>query len=146
MSGNRFKHATKGTLPLDPRTRDVICRRATAPGGEAEFNISQTVISHSPTGMEWGYCGSGPADFAMNILNLFVPPRSDGLAPVKCWAGECSATAWTLHHYFKDKFIAPLPSKGGTIYGGDVLDFLARHATEVRCQGCLARPCCCPND
>jgi len=30
-------------------------------------------IYHSPTGMEWGYCGSGPADAARSILLMLLP-------------------------------------------------------------------------
>lgn len=47
-------------------------------------------VYHSPDGFEWGYGGSGPADLALNILRMFVPPPE----------------AWRLHHEFKFGVIA----------------------------------------
>lgn len=43
--------------------------------------ILDNVGTHSPTGFEWGYGGSGPADLAESILHLcvgigFLPPRA----------------------------------------------------------------------
>ena len=29
---------------------------------------SQKLVNHSPTGFEWGYCGSGPAQLSLAIL------------------------------------------------------------------------------
>ena len=45
---------------------DVICRREA--GRTIVEGISQEWVWHSPTGFEWGYGGSGPADLALNIL------------------------------------------------------------------------------
>lgn len=33
------------------------------------------VVRHSPSGMEWGYAGSGPADAALSILHAIYPPE-----------------------------------------------------------------------
>ncbi len=35
-------------------------------------NIRRTVYRHSPTGFNFGYGGSGPADAALNILRMFT--------------------------------------------------------------------------
>jgi len=75
---------------------DVICRR-TEDG--ACTNIPQLEVLHSPTGFEWGYGGSGPADLALNILLLFTNRK----------------TAYVLHQKFKSEFISPMPRKGGEI-------------------------------
>lgn len=40
-----------------------------------EAPMRQVLVRHSPTGMEFGYQGSGPADFALNILALVVSPK-----------------------------------------------------------------------
>lgn len=70
------------------------------PDGDAVFNFQWRIAYHSPTGMNFGYGGSGPADAALNILVHFV----DGY------------TADILHQEFKWKFIAPLDQeKGGKI-------------------------------
>lgn len=34
--------------------------------------ILKHVVRHSPTGFEWGYGGSGPADLALSILSDFA--------------------------------------------------------------------------
>ncbi len=45
---------------------DVICRREA--GYAVVEGIGQEWVWHSPSGFEWGYGGSGPADLALNIL------------------------------------------------------------------------------
>jgi hypothetical protein len=59
-------------LPFDPATGDIVCRRD--PDGTKHFNVPRRHVHHSPTGWEWGYGGSGPSDFALNVLALFVGP------------------------------------------------------------------------
>lgn len=54
--------------------------------------LEQVWVVHSPSGMEFGYPGSGPADLALNILRQFVEPPE----------------AWALHQDMKREFIAPL--------------------------------------
>lgn len=65
----------------------------------ALVDIPQRWVVHSPTGFEWGYGGSGPADLALNVLGLFVPPPE----------------AWRLHQRFKWAVIARIPREGGVI-------------------------------
>lgn len=79
------------------------------PSGAA-FSFPQLIVLHSPTGMEFGYGGSGPADAALNVLIHFVN-------------GE---TAWALHQKFKDDFIARLPREGGIITAEEVRAWLIR--------------------
>ena len=38
------------------------------------------LYSHSPTGFEWGYGGSGPAQLALAILAHHLPNANDALA------------------------------------------------------------------
>lgn len=47
--------------------------------------LPHTLVNHSPTGLEFGYGGSGPADTALNILALLMSPHD----------------AWYLHQQFK---------------------------------------------
>jgi hypothetical protein len=90
-------------------------------------SIRPEVVQHSPTGFEWGYNGSGPADFALNVLHQFLPPGCDGLEPVPLWKGECSASAWVLHQGFKREVIAQLPEEGGTITREEIERWLDAH-------------------
>jgi hypothetical protein len=56
--------------------------------------------NHSPTGFEWGYCGSGPAQLALAIL-------ADHLAN--------DEQALNLYQRFKWSVIAELPKRGWTL-------------------------------
>ena len=56
----------------------VFCR---APAGDAQVTVDETpldfeasldVRSHSPSGPDWGYAGSGPAQCALAVLMLFT--------------------------------------------------------------------------
>lgn len=56
---------------------------------------------HSPTGMNWGYQGSGPADLALAILLDYLneTPTPDEMSMGK-------PLAWRLHQLFKREFVA----------------------------------------
>lgn len=84
---------------------DIIMRRE---GGEAVINVAHRIVHHSPTGFEWGYYGSGPADAALNILAVFVDGK----------------TAWRLHQRFKEEFIANVPREGGTIQAERIREWI----------------------
>ena len=68
------------------------------------------IVYHSPTGMEWGYGGSGPSDLARSILADF--------AGIK--------VADMFYQEFKWDFIAKQPEKGFQITGQEILDWLKR--------------------
>lgn len=141
---NTSNHATaeaedtrdRYNLPVDPQSMDIVCHREIIEGGaEGEirrlhFNIRPTVIHHSPSGWEWNYAGSGPSDFALNILQLFVPGDDKGLPPVRYWRGTCSRFAWLHHIEFKDEFIARLPHEGGVIEGATIRAWIAERQRE----------------
>lgn len=71
-------------LLLDPIEYGVIFFVARPNEGEPYIvsNIPHTAFVGS-NGFGWGYSGSGPLEFAANILNRFVPPDSDGLEPLE---------------------------------------------------------------
>lgn len=68
------------------------------------------IVYHSPTGMEWGYGGSGPSDLARSILADF--------AGIK--------VADMFYQEFKRDFIAKQPEKEFQISGQEILDWLKR--------------------
>ena len=76
-------------------------------GGGAVL-MGQPLVYHSPTGYEWGYYGSGPADLALNILERFVEPPE----------------AWRLHQAFKAEVVATVPQDGGAISAEFVREWL----------------------
>jgi hypothetical protein len=63
-------------------------------GDELELAPSLRLWNHSPTGFNWGYGGSGPAQLALALL------LAAGVAPEH---------ASDLHQRFKWEVIAPLP-------------------------------------
>lgn len=128
------EHNMDLSLRWDSPQGDIIVRRVA--NFEAGFdlgdhlqttlqtNVAWTVIHHSPSGFEYGYYGSGPADLALNILNMFVAPGADGHQPVECFAGTASRTAWDLHQDFKEQFIATVPREGGIITGSEIRSWI----------------------
>jgi hypothetical protein len=95
--------------------------------GPCEASVPWSVIWHSPDGFNCGYGGSGPADLALNILNAFVPPGTDGHDPVRCHRGFASQTAADLHQAFKRDFIAGMDPAGGTIRADMIRDWIERN-------------------
>lgn len=83
--------------------------------GEARASVPRRVTQHSPTGYEWGYNGSGPADLALNVLEDVLLHLGHRGPRVKCWQGECFEAAWLAHHDFKRHFLAAMPHEGGVI-------------------------------
>ena len=84
------------------------------------LNARFDLVEHSPTGFEWGYEGSGPAQLALAVL-------ADHL-------GE-DDKACELHHNFKRGVIAKLRRNGWTLTSEDVekaLDSLHSPSTTER--------------
>jgi len=69
------------------------------------LNPRRDLWNHSPTGFEWGYGGSGPAQLALAIL-----------------ADHCGndRQAFDFHHRFKWAVIAELPGRGWTLTSRDI--------------------------
>jgi hypothetical protein len=79
------------------------------------------LFNHSPTGFEWGYPGSGPAQLALAIL-------ADHLAN--------DEQALNLHQRFKWAVIAELPSKRWTLTPPEIDQALQNiREQEVAAQG-----------
>ncbi len=68
--------------------------------------------NHSPTGLEWGYSGSGPAQLALAILANFL--NDDELAN-------------SLHQKFKFQVISGLPKANWEIPAETIKTFVALH-------------------
>lgn len=75
-------------------------------------NIPHVVTHHSPSGYEWGYGGSGPADLALNIVEIILNKIGYQGEEVQCFRGSCWDLSWRLHQEFKRIFIAPAPREG----------------------------------
>ena len=73
------------------------------------------VVRHSPSGPEWGYRGSGPADCARSVLLALVD----------------EATAESHYQAFKDEVVALLPEHGAVVQRTVVLAWLSGPAGSV---------------
>lgn len=94
-------------------------------------NIPSLVTHHSPTGFEWGYGGSGPADLALNICELALRKMAHDGPTIECWDGrECFAAAWQMHQDFKYEFIAGIDRTGGSFSWRQVTAWVGYHIPE----------------
>jgi len=84
---------------------DIVCSRSNS---GVSINVPHRIVMHSPTGLGWGYCGSGPADLALNILTIFIGQKE----------------AERYYQDFKFEFIATMPYEGGTIKREDILKWI----------------------
>jgi len=89
---------------------------------------------HSPTGFEWAYSGSGPAQLALAILaDAIGAPRTDPKR--RDWEDDdldARTVAVRLHQDFKRAYIALLPRDAQwTITERQVLDFIATHREDI---------------
>lgn len=89
-------------------------------------NVPHLVTHHSPTGFEWGYEGSGPADLALNILEAVLRLLEyKGETTNDTWRKQrCFRWAYQLHQSFKREFVAQIPREGGKVYTNDVISWL----------------------
>jgi len=86
-----------------------------AEAGICVTNIPHLVVHHSPDGFEFGYGGSGPADLALNVCQLYLTLARYRGAQTKCYEGSCWTAAWALHQDFKREFISSMRRRGGDV-------------------------------
>ena len=77
--------------------------------GEAHASVPH-VARHSPTGIEWGYGGSGPADLALSVLLALTDQQA----------------AEALYQRFKHEVVAAVPEDGGVLRAADVRRWVER--------------------
>ena len=114
--------------PVEPALdgNDAYIMRRSA-RGVVYTNVPHHVVHHSPSGYEWGFMGSGPADLALNMVQdaLIRMDYKDPYPPVDCYQGQCMSLAWRLHQRFKEAFIGKLPRDGGVFLFSDVAAWIA---------------------
>jgi hypothetical protein len=74
------------------------------------------VVRHSPTGIEWGYLGSGPSDLALSVLTALADGRAAG----------------ALYQRFKQEVVARVPEKGGVLRAAEVRAWVERARSAER--------------
>ena len=98
----------------EPRPPEAI-RLWRDPDGRARMTCPHAA-RHSPTGPEWGYLGSGPADCARSVLRALTDEPS---------GRRSQATADAHYQAFKADVVARVPEDGAVLHRADVLDWLA---------------------
>lgn len=93
-------------------TEGIVLRRD---GHNVYTNVPHLVVHHSPSGYEWGYGGSGPADLALNICELILTRLGYYGERQECFEGGCFSLAFALHQKFKWKFVSAVDREGGVI-------------------------------
>lgn len=87
------------------------------------------IVNHSPTGPEWGYEGSGPAQLALALL-------------LDYFGDEKLPFVQDVYQHFKRDIIAELPKDEWTITAQTIESWFSRRkgeVLEVRCPKCGAR-------
>lgn len=115
-AGQEFSDAYDEATPF---RQAFVMRRVQ--GANVETNIPHLVTHHSPSGFEFGYGGSGPADLALNVCQLYLTIVGYRGRTTQCWRGYCFTLAWMLHQDFKRDFIESV-SQRGAIHPFDALD------------------------
>lgn len=97
----------------EPLEKGIILERRA--DGTLATNVPHLVTHHSPTGYEWGYGGSGPADLALNIVeNILRRMNYDGALTEPLWDGyRVFQAAYRMHQSFKFTFIGAAPRDRG---------------------------------
>lgn len=117
--------AGEGRLIMWDLSKQGVELRRTEAG--IETNVPVQVVHHSPTGFEWGYGGSGPADLALNIVEAYLKSLGYTGPKINCWKGECFHLSWILHQDFKWRFIATMDIAGGFISAEAVIAWINTH-------------------
>ncbi len=97
-------------------------------------NVRHVVTHHSPTGFEWGYGGSGPADLALNIVEIMLHRLGYEGERTECFQGTCFRQAFKLHQDFKWTFISGVPREGAVLSYEEVWTWVQERAFVVEDQ------------
>lgn len=98
---------------------DIICTRGAQDYALVRLEDGsplEHVVRHSPTGMEYGYGGSGPADLALSALTY--------------WHGSKIANA--CYHEYKFAHVARLPRDGGILARVDADAFVESYLERLQ--------------
>ena len=87
------------------------------------LNPRLDLYNHSPTGFEWGYCGSGPAQLALAILADHLSNNREAL---------------DVYQRFKWAVIAELPRKQGWTLTSLVINQILRNIRNYEAEGVAA--------
>lgn len=102
-------------------TNDRTMKRVTVTVDNGKPETLHHVAFHSPTGFEWGYGGSGPADLALSILTDYFKAQDDPNAEDRAFA---------VHQAFKYAFVSRFPDYAWEITSDEIAAWLVKEAKE----------------
>ena len=110
-------------------------------GDKVVTNVPWSVVNGSPTGFSWGYNGSGPNDFALNILEARLHEEGYQGKRCACYIGYCFQLAYDLRGAFTRRFLSRFNSDDiqGSISAQEINDFLEdvdRSDYVMNCEHC----------
>lgn len=82
-------------------------------------NVAPFDMRKSPTGFNFGYAGSGPGCFALNVMLMFCKSKED---------------AYRIFQDFKNKFVATGRENRLVIPKTEIVQFITGHGCEVVTQ------------
>lgn len=125
--GNAPDYLRGGGVYIDtPITEGLILDRA-EDSDRVATNVPHRVTMHSPSGYEFGYGGSGPADLALNTVEHLIQhlaAKNEIEAPTRYKSaddtpqidtGRVSEAALSMYQQFKSDFIARARRDGDTV-------------------------------
>lgn len=128
QENNDMQQDTNSTSILIPGIRlesGIILTRHN--DGSTMSNVAHVAIHHSPSGFEWGYGGSGPADLALNICEAVLKTLDYKGPRIDLWNGTCFAAAWAMHQDYKSQFIIGIPHEGAVLSWEETADWVQAH-------------------
>ncbi len=126
------RHATDGqNTARNTLSNDTLISGRRAEDGRALVWINDDrqlphVVHHSPTGFEWGYGGSGPADLALSILTLVIGAEPETVDLFE--GGACGTLAWQLHQAFKRDYVASFEHEAWSLRVGLIRKWITAQA------------------
>jgi hypothetical protein len=111
---------TDRVYTIQRTAQGVVCTVSKGTASSRPLPLRLDLWNHSPTGFEFGYGGSGPAQLALAIL-------------ADCCGDELAVA---YHQPFKWAVIARIPGPGGSLTGTFVRDVLARLQFDRVAQQC----------
>ena len=119
----------------------VCAARFTADADERSHGVSVTVdgrplphiVRHSPTGFEWGYGGSGPADLALSILADYLGEQEAVRRYIRPmgWVTENEPLTCRLYQQFKWAFVARFDRQSWRLTGAEIAAWLRAQGVEA---------------
>lgn len=91
------------------------------------------IVRHSPTGMEWGYGGSGPSDLALSILADYLGERQAVRRFIRPmgWMTENEPMTCRFYQRFKWDFVARFDHQSWRLTGAEVAAWLRSQGVEA---------------